>query len=150
LYHMEPFFFCLAVALILFESDPGLRTSRTVVWALVLALALSGLVKFTFLVAGATAVGVVSVDALAHRRMPWLLPAWIVAVVVLWLVVGQDPKSLLAFLRGSAEVSGGYSEAMALRGPNGEVLAVLGAIVLLCAVVLATEWPRDRIAAVLQ
>jgi hypothetical protein len=84
-----------------------------------------------------------SVDAIRGPRRRRRIAAaaaigcWAVTAVGLPAAFGFSPPALAAYLRGAAEISGGYSSAMAAAGPASQVAVavVLGvAIAVLCAV----------------
>ena len=105
--------------------------------ALVAALGLLSLVKFNVLVETAMVLGVVSLDTVfRRRRFPWLLLLFGASLVFFWVIAGQHLGALGPFLRGSWQLTGGYTEAMMLTGPEetSDVACFLLASALVCAI----------------
>jgi hypothetical protein len=66
------------------------------------------------------------------------LLVWLFTLIGLYWILDETPRGLAAFLRNSAEIATGYSEAMAWAGPLWEaVLALTGLLVLLICIPLA-------------
>ena len=86
----------------------------------VAALALVSLVKGTQLILGFATVGVVLGCFAWHRQWPRLLrlgAGYVIALLLLWLLAGQNPLHLPAYLRGILELGGGYTDAMSIPTP---------------------------------
>lgn len=80
-------------------------------------LAILSLIKFTNLLLVACVLGCVAVFHFSRRRCidGFLAPAAAIAVFFLgWILLGQSPAHIAAFLVNSARISSGYSEAMPL------------------------------------
>ena len=114
---------------------------------LVLAIAIASLTKFTYFFFGAIAIAALSWDALAvRRRAPVALLEAVVAIALLWLVLGQDPSGFAPFVVGSLDLASGYGELGAGAGAREAVLlAATAAIVaaVWCAVAISA-WRRLR------
>lgn len=84
------------------------------------ALALVSLVKGTQLILGFATVGVVLGCFAWHwqwRRLLRLGAGYLIALLGFWLLAGQNPLHLPAYLRGMLELGGGYTGAMSLPTP---------------------------------
>ncbi|MBY0274539.1 hypothetical protein K2Z84_04290 [Candidatus Binatia bacterium] len=103
--------------------------------ALVVALGLLALAKFTVLALALLVIAVVSLDLLLQRRVPWLAPVWIASVVLSWLAAGQRIEVFPEYLLNSWRLSSGYTDAMSLELPGGGLLA--GAYAVIAAAVVA-------------
>lgn len=86
---------------------------------LTLAVGFVGLVKFSYFLAAAVVVGVVTVDELSQRgRAPWTALSFLGGVLLFWLLAGQPVAALGEFFRYSWHISSAYSEAMAADLPT--------------------------------
>lgn len=86
---------------------------------------LGGLMKFTWLVMGLVSVLAVAGDLVLRRRYrAAAVPVFLgLAVFVAgWLVAGQSPGNLPAFLTGSWHLAVGYAKAMGMPGPRDVLL----------------------------
>jgi hypothetical protein len=84
------------------------------------ALALVSLVKGTQLILGFATVGVVLGCYAWHRqgrRLFQVGAGYVIALLLFWLLAGQNPLHLPAYLRGILELGGGYTDAMSLPTP---------------------------------
>lgn len=84
------------------------------------ALALVSLVKGTQLILGFATVGVVLGCFAWHRQWRRLLPlgaGYGIALLLFWLLAGQNPLHLPDYLRGILELGGGYTDAMSIPTP---------------------------------
>jgi hypothetical protein len=120
------------------------RVCMPAVIGILIALAAFSLAKFTLLLMSVAAVSCLSMRLLAEQpRWRGMLPGtvYLLAVLTLWLLAGQQPSNFLGFLRGSMEVSGGYTEAMAIYGRRIEVAIGLTAL-LCCGGAVVTMLPR--------
>jgi hypothetical protein len=144
---LEAFVFGLAAALLLVSFSPALSDQRGVRGALVTVLALAGLIKFTFMIAAATAVGGAALASVLRRRVPWEVPAWVSLVVLWWVAAGQPPGDLPLFIGRSLEVAGGYSAGMSTNGYAPEIAYALAVMTVSAAAVLVAGWRRDRLKA---
>src|SRR5262249_35353906 len=128
----DPFFFTLACLLLVghFYRHASFGFPQT--GALIVAFAIASLVKFTFFVAVLATVGVVPLyDLLRLRRVPLILPAYVAAVLAVWIGAGQSPLALGHYLSRSFDLATGYPEAMSLAGPQDEVAWAAGTALLL-------------------
>jgi hypothetical protein len=93
-----------------------------------LFVALIGLTKFSWLVAGAATVAAVAAD-LALRGHPLPAAALATATGGLWLggwvALGQPLSHVPAFMAGSLEIASGYARSMGTRGPTGMFVLAL-------------------------
>jgi hypothetical protein len=88
------------------------RWARQAAIGLAVAVGLVALVKFTtFALAMALAVLLV-VDDLGRRRLPLASLTFVATVAVTWVLCGQSPANFLTWIRVSADLSSGFSEAM--------------------------------------
>ena len=90
-------------------------------------LAVGALVKFSFLVAGAAAIGIVSLWDLSRRRWPLAGVVFVATFLLMWTVCGQPIAALPAFIKTSLQVASGYTPTMSLS--SGDRRALYGAIV---------------------
>ncbi len=94
-------------------------------------LATIGLMKFTFFVEALLVVGLSSALLLRHKPRARALLPWTFfggSFLAWWCVLGQAFANIPAFLRGSLQVAGGYTEGMAIPGDR---LLICLALVLL-------------------
>lgn len=111
--------------------------------ALVVALGLLALAKFTVLVVALLVIATVSLDLLLRRRVPWLALAWIASVALFWLAAGQRVDVFPEYLLNSWRLSSGYTDAMSLEMSGGGVLAA--AFVVIAAAVVAVVGLTGRV-----
>jgi len=103
----------------------AITTERDPRWpwvGLAILAGLSGLVKFTWLVAGLLTLMAVAADLLLRQR--WRAAALpllggLAVFLTGWLGAGQSIGNLPAFLNGSWRIAAGYSKAMGMPGPSG-------------------------------
>jgi hypothetical protein len=116
---LAPEWILLLGGLYLLRSDAEPRaTWRDLL--VIAALALVSLVKGTQLILGFATVGVVLGCFAWHRQWRRLLllgAGYVIALVVFWLLAGQNPVHLPAYLRGILELGGGYTDAMSIPTP---------------------------------
>lgn len=140
----------IAIALCGFElirraDRPWQRTSL----AFLALLAVLSLVKFTNLVLAAVLIGLASAQPLLRRQWRAALPAPAAFAGMLlggWLLCGQNPLNLPAYLRNSWEISSGYQDAMGWSCPSLQLyhgLAVAATLVAYLVVNALTD--RDRV-----
>jgi hypothetical protein len=105
-------------------------------WFYAALLALYGAVKFTNLLLAGVAVGI-AVGLALLRRAPRV--ATITAAtfggttLALWLLCGQNPLNLPAYLLASLEISSGYNDAMSIPTPDAPFVSGLLVVGLLAA-----------------
>ena len=90
---------------------------------------LGGLMKFTWLVMGLVTVLAVAGELLLRRRYRAAAVPVLGSLAVFlagWVVAGQSPGNLPAFLTGSWHLAAGYAKAMGMPGPR-DVLLLLAA-----------------------
>jgi hypothetical protein len=100
------------------------------------ALSVLGLIKFTnlLLAAAAIAAGVgIRFASRRHRDAAVLLATFSAAVLGGWLLAGQQPQHLPAYLADSWHLSQGYNDAMALPTPPGILVYAVAVVALLVA-----------------
>jgi hypothetical protein len=93
--------------------------------ALVTALALGTLVKWTFLAAAFAVLIVVDADTLRQRRLPWHFALCLALTAVFYLAAGQRIEDLPRLVELVADQNAGFSDAMATAGPLWEILLFL-------------------------
>lgn len=103
-----------------------------------LLLAVGALVKFSFLVAGAATIGILSLWDIARRRWPLTGIAYLATFVVLWIACGQPLGALVDFVKTSLQVAGGYTPTMSLS--TGDRRALYGAVVAMGIGSMAAAW----------
>ena len=106
--------------------------------AVAVLLAVGSLVKFSFLVAGAAAIGVLSLWDLARRRWPLTGVTYLVTFLVLWVVCGQPLGALPDFVGTSLQVAGGYTPTMSLS--SGDRRAMYGVIATMALGLAGAAW----------
>jgi hypothetical protein len=105
------------------EDRPSASTA-----ALAAAAACGGLIKFSFLTAGAVVAVAIALDeTIWRRRVPVVASVFGATVVGLWVLCSQHLADFWPYLRTSLELARGYGEAMAAMGPSWDVLAYAGA-----------------------
>ena len=112
--------------------------------ALVAAAALLTLAKFSYGVDILLVIVAVALKiALQERRIPWILPIYLLEVLAFWLLAGQRLADIPAFFGNSLEIGMGYS-AMQLPSPawNIACFAVTAAIVI--AAIAKERWHAER------
>ena len=121
----------------LLQPDPGRSTVLITCIALGSAAGLQLLVKFNTGLAIAIIALAVSVllDWRALGRHGATVSAFAASTLIWWLLAGQQPKDLPAWLKASATMTSGYGEAMATPLSAGAVLP-LAAIGALCLVLV--------------
>ncbi len=114
-------------------------------------LALYGTIKFTNLLLAGFAV-VVAIALAFHRRAPrpaaGLAAGFAGTVLIVWILCGQNPLHLPAYLVSSLEISGGYNDAMSTPSPAAPLrtaLLVAGLLAAQLALLVATS-PRRALA----
>lgn len=141
----------IAIALAGFElirraDRPWQRASL----AFLALMAVLSLVKFTNLVLAVVLVGLASARPLLHRqwRAALPVPAWFTGMLLLgWLLCGQNPLNLPAYLLNSWEISSGYQDAMGWSCPSLQLyhgLAVVAVVATYLIVNALTDRDRSR------
>jgi hypothetical protein len=111
-------------------------------------LAVLALAKFTYLILGASVIGLLTIHLLARKPRLWaLLPGGAFAMIYLglWRALGQSLANLPQYVSTSLQIAWGYVEAMALEGNRSEVYLALAIVVMLGAAVLGYP-TRQRLA----
>ena len=139
----------LLLALDYLDEEARLKGARM---ALLLALGLLSLVKFTVLILSAGILLFIAVNTIwRRRRVPWSLAGFAGSLLFFWLLAGQRLSSFGPYLRASWEITAGYTEAMMLSGPH-EAEFVGGFILLgllTCSSVALAVWKRTGFFAVI-
>jgi hypothetical protein len=119
-------------------------------WCITALLALYGAVKFTNLLLAGFAVAIAVALAL-YRRAPRVAmrvaAVFVVSTVAIWLLCGQNPLNIPAYLVASLEVSSGYNNTMSLPTPQApfvSALAVAGLLILALALNIRASERRPR------
>jgi hypothetical protein len=97
-------------------------------------LAAAALIKDTSLLSGAATIAVFIVLAAVQRRRTAAVAAalaFIGSFLFLWVLPGQNPQNIPAFLRSALALAGGYSAAMSLTPGASVPFAALGAALVL-------------------
>jgi hypothetical protein len=119
------------------------RRNKGAAAVFLLLFGILALVKFSFFLAATASVLVCAVMQLCHRdaKASTLIVALFGATfVVLWLVAGQDLQNLWPWVRGSLEITSGYTQAMTIL-PKGSVFV---ASIAAGALFLAMLWLISR------
>jgi hypothetical protein len=125
---------------------PG-SLARVTGWALTGFLALLTLVKGTHAMLALATFGLLGLQAMLardYRRLPGLACAYLLALLALLLIAGQNPLNLPAYLHSIIEQSSGYNAAMALEEPLPIFLSGAGALLSLELLLVLLVLPRWR------
>ena len=128
-------------------GPPGQRRSALFLVLLFAPFGLLSLVKGTMLIL-CIGMATLSMALLAHERR--MLAAGAVAgasigsLLLFWIAAGQPVAALPHYLVGVAQVSAGYTEAMAVRGASSDVVLALAGSALLCGLAAACEAVPSR------
>jgi len=92
-------------------------------------------------------VAIVAADqAVTRRRFPWQGPLLIATLLLGWWACGQQFAHIARYLATTSEIAAGYKDAMSLRSPKSDALALVfvaaGAVVL--GVLVRATWTRLR------
>lgn len=138
-------YFYIALAAILFMPDFRERRVAPLHLMLCAVVALSVLVKSSFLAAGAVVLLLILVAELVHaRRVPLTVALFALAVVVLNAAAGQSIAALGAYIVAMVDLSMAYPEHLSELGSYWELLAFLAIAVPVGLTVLAVEFHRRR------
>ena len=129
------------LAALLYFRDPQAPPLGAIV-ALLAGAAVFADVYVPSLVFGTAAFALMDASRIMRRRVPVFVPLYIVLVIAIALVAGQELASLPAYLRSSIESIGGYADAMSLVGNQGEIVAFLVVSGIALAAVAWLEWTR--------
>jgi len=105
------FLVILYCGFLLLDGSAG-RASRG---SFLVFIAVVSLAKFTYLIAALAVVLVTAGCRLAgrnYRRAFSIVLGYLTVLALLWLATGQHPENLASWVKGSLEISGGYSKAM--------------------------------------
>ena len=129
------------------QSQTQNRTQLSPILLLLIAgVALSSLIKHTFLVLGFAVAITASIDQILRRRkLPTFLIAYIAFTFGFWLLAGQSPQNIGIYLMTAAEATKGFSATMGLEGPAIEyILYLVAATSFLMLTAVATYRHRSR------
>lgn len=117
--------------------------------ALVVFVAL-GMAKFTYFMLGGGCVGLLTLSVWRSRgwRQALVVPAtFVIALLGIWVVAGQSLANLPAFVKGSLEITSGYSQSMRWVADDGRLphleellLAVLPIAIATLGALLVGAW----------
>jgi len=85
-----------------------------------------------------------AVIARSYRRLPWIVAAYLAALIALLLVAGQNPLNFPRYLHGVLELSSGYNAAMGLDESRSIFLSGCGALLAVEALILVCLLPQWR------
>jgi hypothetical protein len=88
------------------------RRARQAAIGLAVAVGLVALIKFTTFALAMALAALLLVDDAGRRRSPFASLTCVLTVAVTWVLCGQSPAHVLAWMRVSAELSSGFAEAM--------------------------------------
>jgi hypothetical protein len=106
------------------------------IWLKIGVIAVVTQIKFTFLVFAGGALLAAGLALVAARRFSQavhLTAAWVVCFLGMWVLLGQRPADLPAYLVNFLQISSGYTGAMATVGDPTEIALCLSALGLLVA-----------------
>jgi hypothetical protein len=117
----------------------GLLTGMTAWagWVLVVFVAWLGMAKVSFLLIGGMTILAIAIQ----RRMPLLIPAYLVTLFAAWMLLGQRMNDGWGFVRGALNMSSGYDAAMALTATTPALVMALLALAAVVPVILMAEQP---------
>jgi hypothetical protein len=103
------FFLSFSLLLALYAVWGERGTRHWVFWLLLAATALTGWIKFTYLLAGLIVVLAIEASRLPQRKFPGVLLTYYIAVLLIaWLLLGQRMGDLLPYLQGAWELGSGF------------------------------------------
>lgn len=104
-------------ALLLYHLDER-RLRQPLFWLMLLATALAGWVKFSYLLLGLAAVMAIELHRVMTRHVPGLvLLPFVAMLLVLWLLLGQSLGDLPAYLHGAWELGRGFAAIATTNNP---------------------------------
>jgi len=80
--------------------------------AIAVAWGLLSLTKFTGLIEAMAIFGIISLDDLRRRRVPWNLLLLTASMLLFWLLAHQQLSSIIPYVTNSFRITSGYSDAM--------------------------------------
>jgi len=98
---------CLVLLLYVLLDDLGI-TPITIL--LIAAVALASQIKFSTAVMAAAVLGVIAVDQIRRRRVPWPLLIFLFSYLLLWMLAGQSLSSLPSYFSASLSITSGYAQ----------------------------------------
>lgn len=103
----------IAIAVLQLEDRQRRSTGATILcWIGAILLGPAALVKFSFTVTYAAIFVLIACRDVWRGRLPILTLVFSASVIVAWMIAGQNIQNLATWLFASAELSGGYSNAM--------------------------------------
>ena len=137
-----------AMVLLLSLRAASERGARAAALAGAVALGLSGMTKMSFPLAALPVLALADAATLCRRRPPLLLGGFALGIGAGALLYGQRLSDLPAYLALQGEVAAGYGAAMALDGPDWDLLPFLVlAPALVAALAIAGRGPGRGLAA---
>ncbi|MEJ0058483.1 MAG: hypothetical protein WDM79_02320 [Terricaulis sp.] len=114
-----------------------------------LLVATAALTKFTYFGSALSTVILVAIfDIVKYKRIPWVLPEFGVAFVLMWLVCGQPLNALPEFIGNYSDLASNYGTALSLMGDRVQEASFLLLYLLIgglaSAIVGFAAWQRDR------
>ncbi len=107
----------------------------------IFTMTLLSLVKHTYLLPSLVFVILITIDELyRQKRLPKIIPLYLIAIIFLWLVAGQNLANLPAYIVNGFEIIKGYSTSMVKFDPWGQIIFYLFSTGLFWLLVAATEW----------
>lgn len=141
----DPVFFSFPLLFIFVLLHSEKRARYLVAIPLLALCAFVGLIKFTAAMLGLSIVLFAEVYRFSKRKyLPVYLGTYALFFALFFLLAHQNVRNLVAFITASLEVAGGYSEAMQIFGPPGEVMAFIGLAFCLLVLVACAEWRFGR------
>ena len=138
-----PFTVIILPLIIYFYVSPSLTPALVIT---IFAMALMSLVKHTYLLPSLVFVILITIDEIfRQRRLPRILPLYLVAIVFLWLVAGQNLANFPSYIVNGLEIVKGYTPSMAKFGPWNQIIFYLISTGLFWLLVAATEWKYRQI-----
>ena len=137
----DSFFFSFALVVFLLDLRRA-ASDRFSMVAAGLGAATMGLIALSKMSFGLLALplfGLADIRSVLGRRLPLLLPFFIVGFLVSYVGYGQQLADLPAFLHAQSEVIAGYGEAMGVPGSRAEMMLFLGFAFALMAMVVLIE-----------
>lgn len=137
----DGFVYAAMLQMFLLGRVPG-RAAIAVSFGLAVLLGIVSLSKFTFLILSAILVVLTDTARIfEQRKAPLLSAAFVLTILVCYVLAGQHLASFSAFVTNAAEIARGYNEAMQTPGP----LAPYVCYVVMCgAVVGSVAWSEQR------
>lgn len=124
-----PICLVLAMPLIYFEEED--RPFKPLMLILAAALGLASLIKFSYFLLAAWGFGLISMNDVRQRRLPWPGFIFLIFIVGFWMGARQEMSGFVIFILNSFRLGAGYNEAMIWPGPMKDLFYYLSAVALL-------------------